>query len=370
MMVRGKAYIISRLEGLTQKNVTIGFFKVSAPLNLQIKNLNIEGLAKIENISMQPSIPNLMIGRIALNNVNITKPEFTFERKATAAQEAAAAETAPVSIKPRKKLPRRMIFKRVIIKDGKIFFTDHTVGPEGIRITVKDINLNLTNLFSFPYTTITNFDLTGRIPWQQGTEDGKISLEGWMNFAKKDMQAVLKIESIDGVYLYPYYSNWVDLEKARIDKAKLNFTSNISGLNNNVTAECHLELTDIVHKPVAPGGSEEKAAKITEEVLDIFRALNEGKIVLDFTIRTKMDRPQFGFGNIKMALEDKLAKVRNNGRFGVQDVLMLPGRLLTGTVRGATDFSKAIIDGTFAVGNELKKAVQDTFKREPKTKQD
>ena len=67
------------------------------------------------------------------------------------------------------------------------------------------------------------------------------------------MQAALKIKDIDAIYLYPYYSMWVDLEKARIEKAKLNFSADINGLNNNVNVECHLELTDMVRKPLEPG---------------------------------------------------------------------------------------------------------------------
>jgi hypothetical protein len=161
----------------------------------------------------------------------------------------------------------------------------------------------------------------------------------------------------------------VDLEKARIEKATLNFISTIHGLNNNVTADCHLELADIVRKPRSPEDSpeREKAEQIADAVLDLFRAMNQGKIVLDFIIRTKMDRPEFGFKSVKSAFEEKLALAsKANGSFQPQDLLMLPGKLLEGAVKGATDFSKAVIEGTFAVGNQLKKSVEDTFKKEPK----
>jgi len=63
-----------------------------------------------------------------------------------------------------------------------------------------------------------------------------------------------------------------------------------------------------------------------------------------------------------------LMRARGGNGLQLQNVLLFPGRLLTSTVRGATDFSKALIDGTFAVGNEFKKAVQDTFQNAPQTK--
>jgi hypothetical protein len=182
------------------------------------------------------------------------------------------------------------------------------------------------------------------------------------------MQATINIQDIDGIYLGPYYSNWIDLEKARIEKANLNFTSNIQGLNNNITADCHLELTDIVRSPRPPEEPQEKAEKITNIVIDTLRALDQGKIVLDFTIKTKMDRPEFGLGNIKMAFEDRIAKVFGPSTSGIKpaDILLLPLKIIEGSVKGATDISKAVIDGTFAVGNEFKKAVEDSFKTESK----
>lgn len=369
--LKGKVLIIKRLEDLTHKKVSVGYFDLTPPLNLTLKNLNIEGLTKVESVFISPSIPYLITGNIALNKVMIVRPDITFERNPPILTELPATTegskvTPTTAAQPKKKRFPRLILKRLNIKEGKINFIDHTVGTQGIKIVVKDINFNLTNLNASPLSVITNFELKGRLPWQQGKEEGKIGAEGWLNFSKKDMQATLKIEDIDGIYLYPYYSQWVDLEKARIESAKLNFISNINGLNNNVTAECHLELTDIVRKPRSPEEPEEKAEKIASAVLDIFKALNQGKIVLDFTIRTKMDRPEFGFGNIKMAFEDKLAKAQAGSGFKAEDVLMLPGKLLEGMVKGATDFSKAVIDGTFAVGNEVKKAVEDTFKKEPK----
>jgi len=375
MMFKGRAFVIQQLEGLTRRKVSMSYFKLTPPLNVEIKNLNIEGLAKIEDIFISPSIPYLLVGNIAFNKISIFKPEFTFERLPRQPTELTAAKPPDKTAvliqapqEPIKKHHLRLAIKHLSIKDGKIYFIDQTVGTDGIKITIKDLNLNVTNLYTFPFSSIANFDLKGKIPWQEGQEEGNVHAEGWFNFFKRDIQATVKVEGIDGIYLYPYYSQWVDLEKARIEKARLNFTSNIQGLNNNVTAECRLELADIVRKPRVSNEPQEKAEKIAEVVFDIFRALNQGKIVLDFTIRTKLDRPEFGFGDIKMAVEDKIAKARSGTGIKPEGILILPLKLLEGTVKGATDISKAVIDGTFAVGNEFKKAVEDSFKKEPKEK--
>lgn len=377
MVFKGKAIIISKLEGLTHKKVSIGSFTINPPFNLVIKDLNIEGLLKSESISVSPSILRLLLGNLAFNRVMIVKPELILERNIPVSPETAEGKTsvsagqpekvnAPAEPAIKKEYRLRLVFKRLNIKDGKVNFTDHSVGTEGIKINIKDINFNLSNFYTFPVSVITNFKLEGRIPWQQGQEEGKISAAGWMNLFKKDLKADLEISDIDGIYLYPYYSNWVDLEKARIEKAKLNFTSKITGLDNNLTAECHLELVDIVRKPRSPEEQQEKAEKIADAVLDMFKALNQGKIVLDFTIRTKMDRPEFSFGDIKMAFEDKLARARNGNGLKPEDILRLPVKVIKGVVTTARDLSKAMIDGTFAVGNEIKKTIEDSFKKEKK----
>ena len=129
-------------------------------------------------------------------------------------------------------------------------------------------------------------------------------------------------------------------------------------------AECHLELTDIVRTPRPEGEGHEKAEAIANAVLDIFRSLSGGKIILDFTIKTKMDKPQFGFGTIKSAVEDKLASSRKGSIFTAQDFLMLPATLLKGTVKGAADITKTMIEGAVAVGKEIRKGADDIFGEE------
>jgi len=387
LVFQGRNLIIRQLQNLTQKKVTLGDFAISAPLDIRIKNLNIEGTAKVDSILISPSLASLLFGRLALNRLEIIKPELTYERfpaEAAAASQKAEEHIAPDTpaslpqtspslkppqppqVKPGNNRHLPLVLKQVEIKDGKINFIDHTVGPAGITITLKDINFDLSDLYLIPRSAIANFQLKGKIPWKEGREEGSIEAEGWINPFKRDMQAKVQVRDIDGVYLYPYYSAWVDLEKARIESAKLNFTSDLQGLHNNLTADCHLELTDIVRKPRPPEEEAEKAEKITDVVLDIFRTMNQGKIVLDFTIRTKMDRPEFGFGNIKMAFEDKLAQGRKGGGIKTQDVLSLPANLVQGTIKGATDLTTAVIGGTISAGKEIVKAVGDSFKKEKK----
>lgn len=365
LALKGQALIVSKLEELTQRKVSLGYFDVIPPLNIEIKNLNIEGLLKAENIYIAPSIPFLITGHIGLNKVRIVRPQINLEINADKDIPKTENKKAPPG-EPEKDLDLRFVLKRLNIIGGMLNFFDHAAGENGIKISVKEINLNLTNLYTFPFSTVANFDLNAKIPWQEGQEEGKVEAKGWLNFIKKDVQAKISVKDIDGVYLYPYYSNWVDLEGARIEKAKLNFTSDIQGLDNNVTANCHLELADIVRRPLESDESQEKAAKITDAVLEMFKVLDKGKIVLDFTIRTKMDRPEFGFDDIKMAFESKLLRGRKGNGFGASDVLGLPGKIIEGTFKGLADMTSAVINGTVSAGKEIGKTIEGSFKKEKK----
>jgi len=375
LAIKGRDVFIKKLEELTGKKVTLSAFQLTPFLTLQINDLQIEGLAKAEKVNISPSILYLAFGNIALNNVRIIRPEINIERfpskpkEAAAAQGLQAAQGPPVpgsglaTPVPVTKKPRYIICKNIVISDGKVNFIDHTAGESGITIVIKDISFRLSNFYTLPFSGTTSFDFKGRIPWNKDQEEGKISFQGWLNFFKKDIQAKLEIEDIDAVYLYPYYSNsGVDLAKARIEKAKLYFSSDIRGLNNNITLKCRLELSDIVRRPLETGESDKNAAKITDSADGTFKALDQGKIVLDFNIRTRLDRPEFGFDNIKSAFETKVNNV--HGKPKMQDVVAFPGRMFDSAVQSAKDLFNAVVSGTMAVGKEIKKSLKVALGRE------
>lgn len=337
-------------------------------------DLGVEGLVKIDYIYISPSIPNLLAGKLALNKVRIVNPKISCERSLpslSVAIDSAVVVNKPETEKPKEETPvvtkddgLRLVIKSLKVRSGEIYFVDHTADSRNVTVVVKNIDLNLQDLYTYPVDVVFNFDLSGRLPWQSGEPDGKIYLDGWMNPYKKNMLANLKIEGIDAIAFYPYYSTWVDLGKARIDKAKLNFSSKIKGENNDISAQCHLELADIVRKARAPEEPQQKAERLTDAVLDMFKAMNQGKVVLDFTLHTKMDHPQFGFENIKSAFEGKLMQARTNSGLRPQDMLLWPGKMLQGGIKSGSDLTKAAIDGIFALGNGLKKFFEDSMNRE------
>lgn len=377
--IKGKALLTQKLEDALKREVNIGYLGLKLPLVLEIKDLDIAKLAKADYIYTTPSITGLLTGKIVLNEIKILKPEISWERNPTSEQKTqgnpsnidtgrALAQTKETlnSPKTENNQPPSIIIKHLEIEDGIVNFTDRTVSEPGLRITLKEISLTVNNLYLFPKSAITNFQLNAKILWQKDLEEGTIDSSGWMNFYEKDMQARLQIQNIDGVYLYPYYSKWVDLENSRIQEAKLNFFSVIRGENNDVVAECQLELTDIKFRPRPPDQLEHKAEKIATAVLGIFRAINQGRIILDFTIKTKMDKPEFKFESISSAVDKTISQAVQSDKVKIEDIAVLPGKFIEGVAKGTTGATKAIIEGSLSVGKSLTDAFLDALKRPEK----
>ncbi len=373
LMVKAKFILADKLESAFGRKVSIGQLNLKPPLNLELMDIDIEGLVKIDYVYISPSIPNLLAGKLALNKVRIVRPRISCERKLPlppAETDTAEVVVIPETDKPKEDAPIetkdnfKLIIKSFKLRSGEIYFIDHTADSRNVTVVIKNIDINLKDLYTYPVDRVVNFNLAGRLPWQSGEPDGKISLDGWVNPHKKDMSANLEIEDIDAIAFYPYYSTWVDLEKARIDKAKLNFSSKIKGENNDISAQCHLELVDIVRRVRAPEEPQQKAERLTDAVLDMFKAMNQGKVVLDFTLHTKMDHPQFGFENIKSAFEGKLMQARTNSGLRPQDMLLWPGKMLQSGVKSGSDLTKAAVDGVFALGNGLKKFFEDAMNKQ------
>jgi len=371
-LLTAKAIILNKIEQASGSKASINKLTIKPPLNIEIRDLEVNGLLKASYIYLSPSIPNLLFGRIAFNKIKIINPEMTYKRlpsiQPTQDSRAPVLENTQQAVMPtaasvtqNKILP--VLIKNLKIYSGRLNFIDSTASSGIIKFVIKDIQFYATNLANFNTNSVSNFNLKGNISWNTGEPDGKLLLEGWADFHRKDMSAVLKIEDIDAIVFYPYYSTWVDLEKARIEKAKLNFNSKIEGKDNNIAVNCSLELTDIVRKVRSADEPQQKAEMLTDAVLEMFKTMDEGKVVLNFKLNTKMDHPAFGFGDIKSAFEGKLMQGKANAGIRPQDVLLWPGKLLQSGIKSGVDLSNAAVDGVFALGSGIKKFFEEAINK-------
>ena len=255
----------------------------------------------------------------------------------------------------------KIIVRKLVVRDSLINFTDKTASGDSINLKIVDFNFSADNLFAYSAEKPCEFTFSGRIPWEQEDKNGQIEGQGWVNFFKKDVKAQLKAKEINAIFFYPYYKQWLDLEKANVEKAKLNFSSQIEGANNDVSLKCRLELADISFKQHEEGEQPKMQEKLAQVLLDIFKGDND-KVVLDFTVHTTFDRPEFGFTNIKSAVEEQINRAKPWEKFRPPALLEIPKTLLQGMVKGVSDLSKAAVSGTMGIGKAIGDAVNSSLK--------
>ncbi|MBU0548889.1 MAG: DUF748 domain-containing protein [Candidatus Omnitrophica bacterium] len=380
--VKGRDLVTEKLSLALGQEVSLGSISLKAPLVLEIKELKIGKIASINYFSASASMIGLLGGKFIFNQVKVIKPQVNLERglaqfketnsveinlktDKTVAQTKEALAVLPV----KHKSASTVLIKHLLIQRGAMHFIDWAIPDSIIQVNLENISLDIENFYLLPKSIISNFQLSAEVPKQGEFSQGSISASGWMDFNKKDMQAVLELKGIDAVAFHAYYSKWVDLENSLINKAILNFFSKIEGKENDITADCRLELTDIEFRPRPPEKQEHKAEKITTAILGIFRSLNQGKVILNFTIKTKMDRPVFRFDSVSSAVDSTISQAIRSKKVKVKDVSSLPGRLFEGVARGAGGVSKAIIDGAVSIGESISDAFLDWLKTEKESEE-
>jgi hypothetical protein len=364
----GRKLVQAKLEQTFQRKVTVGSVHTSFPFALVVRDVEMKDVLFIEQAVAQGGIFDIFSGNFVLDHLLISRATLNLvkhaEKPPPAAGEGAAAGTASPDNAICLIIPR-ILLKKVIITDSTLNLIDWGVNDAGLKVTVKNMDAQVENV-NLPVTGagVSSFSMRGVIPWENMAENGKVRLEGWIDLSKKDMRASLNLQDIDGLYFYPYFSGWIDSEKAKLSKAKLNFTSQMTGLNNDVTMDCHLELTDVQMKPHAEGEPEDRAEKITNVVLELLKSMNQGKIAIDFKVLTTMDSPKFGYGVIQSAFNSKIKECIQAEELK-PSLVKLPARIVGGVFKTAADLTRSVINGTVGIGQAIGKSLQASFARVP-----
>ncbi|MFC1592739.1 hypothetical protein ACFL4C_01865, partial [Candidatus Omnitrophota bacterium] len=92
------------------------------------------------------------------------------------------------------------------------------------------------------------------------------------------------------------------------------------------------------------------------------RELNQGKIILNFNITTKMDSPEFKFDEINSAVDSTLRGAIRSKKISMKNAGKLPRRFFEGVADGASGTTEAIINGAVSIGRGISKALAGAFK--------
>lgn len=395
----GRKFVCEKLKEIFGREVTIGSIKTVFPMDVVIQDLKIEGVGSVRQAIAWGGFTDIFNGNLNLAELRLIGADITVARPLRPKVEVLPVETVPPAadavpapvvpaapaqmpaiqppppvIQPppsviqqaARTISHAVAIKRFTFSDSAIHFVDPNAGDTGINVSATHITGEVRNL-QFPAlsSVVTTFKLTGVIPWENLKEQGSIALNGWINLYEKDMRADLKVRDIDGLSFYPYYACWLNMDKAKVDRARLNFESQITGLKNDVVMDCHLEMAELTFKNHREGEAQQKEEKLTCAIVDIVRALNKGKVELDFKIKTTMDSPEFGGGVIKSAFDAKINQAIQSDYVRPR-LVTVPARIVGGTFQAAAELTRSLINGTVGLGRAVASGFSRSFDRDRK----
>lgn len=343
----GKKIIIRKLEAVTRQKVSLQFFSYRPLLNFTLRKLAIGSFFSAESVYVKLRASDLWGKKFLAKELVIVNPVFVFERLNIKSSQAYPA------------LPFSLPANHILIKNAQVDFRDRVVLEKGLNLKLQEMNVEIMDAGNILSQGITQFRAEAKFIFPQANT-GSLLTECWLDWENKNLNAKLTIDGLDAMYLYPYYSQGLDLGKAQFEKAAVNFSSKIYALSNDLKADCRLQLVQYSFLPSEKReiSREEKTARLA---LEIFKNLDHGKVFLDFSLVTKMDKPQLDFLAISKAFEEKINRGIKVETIKLEDTVILPEKIIKGTVKSVSEIYKSVFGSALDWGKEFKQNVIDTF---------
>ncbi|MFC1645897.1 DUF748 domain-containing protein [Candidatus Omnitrophota bacterium] len=285
--VKGKDLLSEKLSEAIGKEVIVGSLYVIPPYSISIGDLSIDGLLTIDRIKLEPSIAGLLAGQRGLNKLTLTKPKVSLVRIDNKLNINEVIDNIksrrPVT---KKKSKSNFFIKEAIIKGGEVTFYDK----------VADMSFGIMPLEMSVITSLKDFKTRINLEAQLVSEDrgslGDISVAGWLNLLRKDMDAKLYLKDAEVAYFSPYFKKFFK----NVKSGKLFLTADMVSQDNELTVDCHLETRDLKfsEETLIVDAQDKKITlfgNIFGLALDTLTGSASGSI-FDFSIHTKFDRPR------------------------------------------------------------------------------
>mgnify|MGYP001609721911 CR=1 FL=1 len=327
-IIFGKAIVVSQIEQNLKLKANLERISFSLPLSVSISKLEVGNLFKADSISLSPSLLGFLAGKIILNELKIIKPEITLIK------DAEGNFNLPVLEAKGKQPP--FLLAGLKVRAGKVIFTDKKLSPEGYKVNVDSIHIDIAKIAFPPTSLYTNFNLSAVLRSADNSPGGSLNASGWIDFGPKNMDGRVELSELDIAALAPYFQNMFPVKKML--SAKLNLTADLKAKNNDLTIKCHGEILKQTKKSEGQSDKPELFSDIVNFLSD-----TEGKITFDFPIHTKLDNPRFDMLNLKGIIAQTV----------VENIVTQPPENVVDKVKGAVGEIE-----------ELGKSLKKIFKKE------
>ena len=345
----GKRFFAQRLAQATGRAAHVEKVAVSFPFTVIIDGLAVKDFLEIESVRISPDILASFSGRPVISELLLNRPKLNLN----------AFEHGSGSVPNAARLP--FVVRQLIVKNAAVRFFDRSVGAHGMAFVFSGLTARI------------------RAPHAGGRVDGtletnlfiaenprpcQVSVSGWLDWQQKDISAHLACRGLDAMDFHPYFAGRIDLAKAGFTKLGFDFSSDIWGAGNDVSAPCRVEFTEIAFLSEAKGEKPQEAEKLARTVFNALEEAGEGKAYVDFVLKAKLDRPQVDIGEaFGAALEEKIKNSIVVEKFKAENLGRLPVKLLTEALTSTAAVPKGLLDRTKQAGEDLKGMILDSFFR-------
>jgi hypothetical protein len=377
VVTQAKNILVSKLSQLTSQKVSIESLAYRLPATVQIKNLEIGGRKDQKyfsidqaSVSMAP-FASLRKRQLVLTQIQIIGPSLFYEideapkgsasAVAPATAPASDPSAAPVAALASAKSKACPVPQKIKISNGSVEFIDRHLAVNKLTFALSHLNVSASLKDRNGSARVLKFSGKAVLLQGENSPKGQVRIYGWTDLDSRVTRARLEIKNIDAIYLYPYYSKWFNLEKARLRKAQLDFSADITGAGNKLDAGCRLELTQSEFEPPARGQSPDQSQKLAMLAVEIFKALDKGRVLVDFNLKYDADKPGLDLKPLFVAFSEKIKNGFSVRPGDVTNALKLPEHLIKNIAATLGGITKAIFGQTEGLGQEFQQSFQDTF---------
>lgn len=278
----GKKIIIAQIEQNLKTKASLESVNLSFPLTVNLRGLQIAGLAKVKQVSVSPNILGFFAGKIVLNQLRLDSPEINLRKNPDG--------SLNLPVLPAGGKPPPIFILGLKVLSGKFSFIDQQIDPAGYRVSVDNINIDIAKN-NFPPTSLkVNFELSADLLDTRDNPTGEAKASGWVDWRSKDMEGSISIKDVDVTKILPYLQGVVSSK--RLLSARLNFSAEPKAKNNDLIIPCNMELDKVVYQKKEQAEGQPKEIDVVSDTINLFSD-ETGKMAFKFSYRTKLDKPVF-----------------------------------------------------------------------------
>jgi len=292
-----KKIIIAQIENNLKVKADLKEVSLSLPLVINLTGLEIGSVFKAKKISVSLNPLGFLAGKIVISSLSLAEPVLNLEE--------AADGSLNLPLPQQKTGPPPIFLTGLHLRGGKVNFIDRKILPDGHRINIEKLNLDITKAI-LPLTSLNiNFNLSADFAGTEANPLGSVAVSGWLDFTAKNMDAKVKIEGLELAQFFPYCGDFISNKK--IDSAKLNLDSLLKAESNDLTVTTKLRLFNLVYSKSEEIPEAVPKLDLMKNALDLFTD-KDGNLDLEFTVKTKLDKPMLDKKKIESAILKAAAK--------------------------------------------------------------